>query len=355
MWLAALVIVLVICIFLYLDTIKPRNFPPGPRWLPVLGCAVEIQKLRESTGYLYKAVKLLSHKYCKDGPALGIRIGKDRMVMVNSLEANKEMLYNEDIDGRPRGIFYQTRTWGLRRGVLLTDGELWKEQRKFLIKHLKEFGFGRKGMGHIAQSEATHMVKDVIAMAGIDDNNSVPLQMHNFFNTYVLNTLWTMMAGLRYEAFDPQMILLQAMLFDLFKAIDMVGTLFSHFPILSIIAPTTSGYKDFMRIHKRIWLFLREEIMRHKENFDPEKEDKDFMDVYLRVLHANGEVDTYSEGQLVAICMDMFMAGTETTSKSMSFCFSYMVREQEVQKKAQEEIDRVIGKDRLPSLDDRPK
>ncbi|XP_049885287.1 probable cytochrome P450 303a1 [Pectinophora gossypiella] len=353
MWLAALVVLLVICLFLYLDTIKPKNFPPGPKWIPIFGCAIEIYKLREKSGYLYKTVKELSDKYCKNGPVLGIRIGKDRMAMVNTLEANKEMLFNEDIDGRPKGIFYQTRTWGMRRGVLLTDGELWKEQRRFLLKHLKEFGFGRRGMANIAQLEAIHMVKDVMSQINLNNNGSGNIQMHNFFNTYILNTLWTMMAGLRYEASDPQMQVLQAMLFDLFKAIDMVGTAFSHFPILSIIAPTASGYKDFMRIHKRIWRFLREEIGRHKENFDPEKEDKDFMDVYLRVLKENGEVESYSEGQLVAMCMDMFMAGTETTSKSMSFCFSYMVREQHVQRKAQEEIDRVVGRDRMPCLDDR--
>lgn len=355
MWLAALVFVLVICILLYLDTIKPRNFPPGPKWAPVLGCAIEVHRHREKTGYLYKAIKELSNKYCKDGPVLGIRIGKDRMVMVNTLDANKEMLFNEDIDGRPKGIFYQTRTWGQRRGVLITDGELWKEQRRFLIKHLKEFGFGRRGMGDIARSEAIHMVKDVMTIVDATNTGSGVVQMHNFFNTYILNTLWTMMAGLRYDPLDPQMQILQAMLFELFKAVDMVGAVFSHFPILSIITPTMSGYKDFMRIHKRIWRFLREEIARHKENFDPEKEDRDFMDVYLRVLKENGEIETYSEGQLVAMCMDMFMAGTETTSKSMSFCFSYLVREQEVQRRAQEEIDRVVGKDRMPSLDDRVK
>lgn len=353
MWLAALAVLLAVCLYLFLDTLKPRKFPPGPKWTPILGCAKEVYKLREKTGYLYKAVRELSLTYCKETPVLGLRIGKDRIVMVNSLEANKEMLFNEDIDGRPKGIFYQTRTWGERRGVLLTDGELWKEQRRFLIKHLKEFGFGRSGMGETAKLEAEHIVIDVMHMIG--DRGSAVIQMHNFFNVYILNTLWTMMAGNRYNPSDPQMKILQSMLFDLFAAVDMVGTAFSHFPILSIVAPTLSGYRNFIKTHKRIWKFLREELARHKDSFQPDKEDKDFMDVYIRALREHGEVNTYSEGQLVAMCMDMFMAGTETTSKSMSFCFSYLVREQEVQRKAQEEIDRVVGKDRVPSVNDRPK
>lgn len=352
MLLTIFVILFIIGILLYMDTKKPKKFPPGPNWLPIIGSALEVNKIREKTGYLYKSFKELSRLYSPDNHLLGIKIGKDRIVMVNSVEANKEMLYNEVIDGRPKGIFYQTRTWGERIGVLLTDGETWKEQRKFLIKHLKEFGFGRSGMGEIASTEASHMVEDISNL--MVNNNSTTIQMHNFFSTYILNTLWAMMAGIRYQRDDPEMILLQNILFDLFAAIDMVGCSFSHFPLLSVLAPKSSGYTDFVKTHKRIWKFLRDEIARHKERFDPNNEDKDFMDVYLRVLKEHGEIDTYSEGQLVATCMDMFMAGTETTSKTMSFCFSYLVREQEVQKKAQEEIDRVVGKDRMPCIDDRP-
>ncbi|XP_048488799.1 probable cytochrome P450 303a1 [Plutella xylostella] len=353
MWLAVLIIVLAVCLLLYLDTIKPRNFPPGPKWMPILGSAREVSRLREKTGYLYKAVKKLSEQYCHNGPTLGLKIGKDKIVMVNSLEANKEMLYNEDLDGRPRGIFYQTRTWGQRRGVLLTDGELWKEQRKFLLRHLKEFGFGRQGMGEIAQFEATAMVKDILELIDSSPDRTAVVQMHNFFNTYILNTLWTMMAGLRYKASDPEMQVLYGLLFDLFAGIDMVGTAFSHFPVLRFLAPTLSGYKYFVRTHKRIWAFLNAELKKHKDRFNPENEDKDFMDVYIRVLKEKGEGNTYSEGQLVAMCMDMFMAGTETTTKSMSFCFSYLVREQTVQARAQAEIDRVVGRDRMPCLGDR--
>lgn len=53
--------------------------------------------------------------------------------------------------------------------------------------------------------------------------------------------------------------------------------------------------------------------------------------------------------------MDMFMAGSETTSKSLGFGFMYLVREPDVQRRAQEEIDAVVGRDRLPTMEDRPK
>ncbi|KAJ0176310.1 hypothetical protein K1T71_008484 [Dendrolimus kikuchii] len=348
-----LAVIIVACLCLYFSAKKPKNFPPGPSWIPVLGCAIKVNNVRKRTGYLYKAIYEMTKEYSPDGHLLGLKIGKDKIIIVNSLKATKEMLLNEFIDGRPRGIFYQTRTSEERRGVTLTDGEFWKEQRRFLVRHLKDFGFGRSGMNETAISEGKHMVKDVLKMINDSGQNSVILEMHNFFSVYTLNTLWSMMAGKRYDANDPNMKVLKDLLFDLFATIDMVGAIFSYFPILSVITPTLSGYKDFVEIHRRIIKFLQEEIARHKETFEPENENKDFMDAYLRVLTEKGEVGTYSEGQLVALCMDMFMAGTETTAKSMSFCFSYLVRQQEVQKKAQEEIDRVIGRDRPPNFIDR--
>ncbi|KIN97354.1 hypothetical protein M404DRAFT_32334 [Pisolithus tinctorius Marx 270] len=49
-----------------------------------------------------------------------------------------------------------------------------------------------------------------------------------------------------------------------------------------------------------------------------------------------------------------FMAGSETTTSTMLVFLLAMVLHPDVQRKAQEEIDRVVGTDRLPDFDDRP-
>ena len=52
---------------------------------------------------------------------------------------------------------------------------------------------------------------------------------------------------------------------------------------------------------------------------------------------------------------DLFLAGVDTTFNAMAFTLVYMVCNPQVQKKVQAEIDAVIGMDRLPGLNDRPK
>lgn len=72
-----------------------------------------VKKLRDQTGYLYRATAELANTY---GPVVGLRVGKDRQVVCYGYAAIKEMLTKEELDGRPQGPFYETRTWGTRRG-----------------------------------------------------------------------------------------------------------------------------------------------------------------------------------------------------------------------------------------------
>ncbi|KAF7987189.1 hypothetical protein HCN44_010857 [Aphidius gifuensis] len=393
-------------LLLYLGSRKPKGYPPGPKWLPILGSALEVAKIRKKTGFLHATCTLLSEKY---GPIVGLKIGKDRIVILNNYESMKSMLMNEDCD--------------------VTDGSLWIEQRKFLLRHLRNFGFGKNDMATMIEEEAMYLVNNLITQleSNILINNkyndinkyknnikndgiiyqltsqeykknssdnwhqesidnlirkNLPktikiedmymkaedyaevrkltqkkemiVQMDEVFGVSILNTLWRMMAGKRFNQDDKQLIHLQKILTTLLKELDMIGCPFGHFPILKYIAPKASGYTKFMETHQQLWAFLNEELLDHKKTFDSDIP-KDLMDAYLKILQTESSGETFSELQLLAICVDLFMAGTETTTKALNFCFLYLVLYPDVQKKAQDEIDRVIGRDRLPFLSDRPR
>jgi cytochrome P450 len=214
-------------------------------------------------------------------------------------------------------------------------------------------------MREICENEAEFCLNDLRRLVASEGGECALVEMTDHFSVYILNTLWLMMAGIRYESDNKDLKRLQSLLTDLFAQIDMMGALFSHFPYLRFIAPELSGYKTFVSCHTNFHRFVREEVDNHKKVFNPSDEPQDLIDAYLKMLYAgneDGKVDeSFSELQLLAVCLDMFMAGTDTTNKSLNFMILNLVRNQDIQNRAREEIDSVVGRTRLPTLEDRPK
>jgi len=63
---------------------------------------------------------------------------------------------------------------------------------------------------------------------------------------------------------------------------------------------------------------------------------------------------SFSEEQLLVILLDLFLAGSETTSSMLSFTILLLLKHQDIQDKVRAEIDSVIG-DREVQLADKKK
>ena len=84
-------------------------------------------------------------------------------------------------------------------GILFSDGEEWVEVRRFTMRHLRDFGFGKKSMESILHEEATALTERLKA------SNEEPLVFRSQLNTAVLNSLWSMIASERFEHDDPKL------------------------------------------------------------------------------------------------------------------------------------------------------
>lgn len=59
------------------------------------------------------------------------------------------------------------------------------------------------------------------------------------------------------------------------------------------------------------------------------------------------------DNQLLLTVLDYFFPAANAIGHTLNFYFSYIVNNEHVQMKIQEEIERVVGRSRLPCLDDR--
>lgn len=62
----------------------------------------------------------------------------------------------------------------------------------------------------------------------------------------------------------------------------------------------------------------------------------------------------FLELQLKQILGDLFSAGMETIKSSLLWMIVFMLRNPDVKRRVQEEIDTVIGRERLPTIEDMP-
>lgn len=325
----------------YWITMKPKNFPPGPPFVPVLGSILFIpKKLLHLT--------MAGEWRRKYGPLVGLFLGSKLAVAVCGPNEVLEVLRREEFQARPDDILFRDRAFDKKLGVVFSDGPYWVEQRRFAVRHLRDFGFGKKSMEGMILDQVEDIVKEM--------KNHPIIQVSSLFNVSILNMLWGMIAGVTYERNDERLKYLFEKINRAFRAGSAAGNAANAFPILRKIAPGLSGYKHVMDTVKDLQDFFREIIKEHEKTID-ENNPRDLIDVYLRELkqQSSNPDTTFTVESLITLCLDMFIAGSETTSNTLGFSMLYMVLYPTVQAKVQRELDAVIGRDRRPSLEDRPR
>ncbi|XP_072021521.1 cytochrome P450 2U1-like [Amphiura filiformis] len=97
-------------------------------------------------------------------------------------------------------------------------------------------------------------------------------------------------------------------------------------------------------------------IAEHKEKFDSSILDC-YLDVYLSQIEKskeNGTESEVNEDNLISTIRDIYMAGTETTATTLRWLMLYMMEYPQVQSRIQEELDAVVGRNRMPRMSDKP-
>ncbi|RZB39555.1 p450 domain containing protein, partial [Asbolus verrucosus] len=92
--------------------------------------------------------------------------------------------------------------------------------------------------------------RDLIAIFKKQCSESI--WMHTAFDVSVLNVLWAMMAGERFDINDERLLKLLKIIHDAFRLTDMSGGMLNQMPFLRFIAPETCGYNKLVDVLLRM-------------------------------------------------------------------------------------------------------
>ncbi|XP_015267709.1 PREDICTED: cytochrome P450 2J2 [Gekko japonicus] len=316
---------------------RPKGFPPGPRSLPFLG-----HMLYMNSKEPHIAMQKLAEKY---GKIFGMQFGDMWFVVVNGLPLVKEALVHQGENFADRPVFpMNTEIFGTF-GLINSNGYSWKQQRRFALSTLRNFGLGKRSLEERIQAETRYLTE------AIEEEKGQPFDPHFQINNAVSNIICSITFGDRYDYHDSRFQKLLR-LFD--EAIYLMGSiwsqLYSTFPAVMkyVPGPHQTVFKNWGQIKS----FVKEKIEEHKAGWSP-SETRDFIDAYLNEMAKEETPVSFHEENLLQSTVDLFFAGTETTSTTLRWGLLYMAIYPEVQAKVQGEIDSVIGQTRQPAMDDR--
>ncbi|XP_054675971.1 cytochrome P450 2K6-like [Grus americana] len=303
-----------------------ENFPPGPRPLPIIGnlCIMDLKRP-------YLTMLELSKTY---GPVFTIQMGLRKIVVLSGYDTVKEALVNQAdaFAGRPKiPVVEETG-----KGVIFSDGENWKVMRRFTLTTLRDFGMGKKAIEDRVVEEYGYLADTIEAQKG------KPLEMTLMMNAAIANVIISILLGKRYDYEDPTFKRLVSLVN---KNVSIFGSpsvsMYNMFPVLGFLL---KDHKIFIQNVKEINAFIKVTFIEHLKALD-RNDQRSFIDTFLvRQEEENGKANGYFHNEnLTGVVRNLFVAGMETTSTTLRWGLLLMMKYPEIQKKVQEEIERVIG------------
>ncbi|XP_063426316.1 cytochrome P450 2K6-like [Mytilus trossulus] len=343
--LTAIFIFLIIFLATVLWMTCPKSDIPGPRAWPIFGNILLVSQFNSSP----KRAKFVEDMTRKYGPIFRMFLGPYQIVIVQGHKHVLDVLQKrgkEFID-RPTfipGVKLARKVIG-GSGIVFANGDDWKGRRRFSLQAMRDFGVGKSSLEEKILEEMQNVADDLEKMKGVEISN-----LKEMMTKASCNVIHSLIFGYRYKHDNESLQQLIKTMDNIFSgpgALSASGI----FPVLNLIM------KDNLKIRRdgfsTLKKYIEKHITEHRETFDPEHI-RDFIDMYVEAEKEESErTSALNPAALLASIMDLFAAGTDTTSTTLDWSFKWMIQHPDVQKRCQEEITKVVGPGRMVRLSDR--
>nr|QLM00676.1 geraniol 10-hydroxylase [Bacopa monnieri] len=336
----ALLLLLTIILIQGLEFLKTRGkkLPPGPTRLPIIG------NLHLIGDKPHKSLTRLAKTH---GPIMCLRLGQIDTVVISSSAVAKEVLQKQDLAFSSRSIQDVVHAVDHYKYsmVYLPVGSTWRNMRKILNSNVFS-GNSLDGSKEIRRRKVAELVESCRSQSRRGEAVDIGGAAFTTSLNLLSNTIFSR------DLADPFSDSAKE-----FKELVRKITVLNGTPNFSDFFPVLARF-DPQGIRRRMTVFathlreifrgmIDERLEKQKLNHVHEHEEakKDAIDVLLAISQQNPqEID---RKHIEHLCLDLFIAGTDTTSVTVEWAMAELLKNPDVMKKAKAELDDVIGKGKV--------
>ncbi|KAF5767405.1 putative cytochrome P450 [Helianthus annuus] len=301
-----------------------KKLPPGPPKLPIIG---NIHQLEKQTPH--RRLRDLARKY---GPIMHLQLGQVSTVVISTPQLAHEILKIQDLSflDRPTATTSQIFYYNATNIAFSSYGNYWRQIKKIATLELLSVKKVRSFF-HIREEELNHAFKF------LDSSSETTINFRDLTIKTVSNIVSRAALGdvSKEREYLVDCAYAQLRTFNAFH-------LFNYYPSLSFFNVISGKKAKWMKMHMEVDVILEDILKEHRSRPRSIHDHEDLLDVLLRVKDS-GDLDfPITDDNIKSIVLEMLTAGTSSSSMTIEWAFSEMMRNPKIMKKAQSEVRSIV-------------
>lgn len=315
----------------------PKQQPPGPRGIPFLG-NLDFNK----QGFFRTKAMDWVRQY---GPLFRLKMLGVNVVVLNDYDLIRDTFSKAEVLHRPAAWLLKETT----EGLAVLGGREWRENRRFVTQALVDLGYGKQTMWDRVQAEAQHLVDTIGKFRG------APILPRDLMFRSACNNVVTFLLGRRLDLDDPRRKDMDDHLegFLLGSAAASIDCRPHWLKRLERQLCPRSPRVTVENLANELEAMSRREVQRAMR-MDKSQRNKAVIDIYNEKLEElGGDRSIFTEGRLVGNTTDYLLGATAVVALFLqSHVLNFAAHADSLQEQVRQEIDRVVGRERLPTWAD---
>ena len=320
---------------------KRRNMPPGPFPYPFLGNIPQIISADP-----VRPFQKLAKKY---GDIYTVTLPNGNAVILNTAALVREARQagkQENLMGKPPETIYPSHEILGEDLVTCDYSTVYRFRKRVFVSALHVFGAGIERVSVRAGYAVDMMVEEILSKPG------QAFSPKELIEPAILVQLWEWITSNQVGMDDPIVKMLIEINVMIAKQA-LHSTIYQLFPFLKYLPTQLS--RDIKRAEQIRNTLFPPEYDAHRKTYTPgivRDLTDSFISAYEKELAKENGKDVASMEDIPGLMLDVAFAGSETTATSLNWLLLYVVLHSDVQRKIHEELDLVVGRDRLPRWTD---